>query len=707
MPTFRYFVAIGVGAAIALSCMKPSASKYLSSIIQRTSDQGESPDTQPKVVPSQKRLIRTPKGLQETEASVDEEDDSTPVIVKSVVVPSNSPASKHRQKTKALAASAESVVVPSSSPASEQRQETKASAASAESAEVPSSSPTSKQRQETETSAEAVELVVVPLSSLPSEQSQDTKKPSAEEDAVAPIPTRDNAVQASASLATETPQNLSEPADKERSESVLPPRKVELAQSPASLYSQSTSGNQGTLAPESLNPSANPLLFPTRPEEVEIESVQPITLQQAIELARRNNRELERARLTLERNRFALREALSAEYPNASVGLELNRSDSAQSERGNQGTSQIDQLLQLLGLDDGNDDDDDDTVSTTLNGLLELSYDLFTAGRRPATIRAAEEQVRIQQLEIERISEQLRLDVSTAYFDLQETDAQTEIAQAAVTDAGRSLRDAQLLEEAGLGTRFDVLQAQVSLANANQDLTRAISQQRVARRQIVQLLSLAQSVEVSAADPIEVAGDWELPLEQSIVLALRNRAELEQQLAQRNISEQQRRIALAAIRPQASVFANYNILGVLDDQSGTADGFTLGARVQWNFFDGGAARARAQQETTNIAIAETSFAEQRNQVRFQVEQAFFDLRANQENIQTASFALEQAEESLRLARLRFQAGVGTQADVITQQTELTRARVNRLSAILDYNRALASLQRAISNLPASNLFDLP
>jgi outer membrane protein TolC len=221
------------------------------------------------------------------------------------------------------------------------------------------------------------------------------------------------------------------------------------------------------------------------------------------------------------------------------------------------------------------------------------------------------------------------------------------------------------------------------------------------------LLSLAQPVEVSAADPIETAGDWELSLEQSIILAYKNRAELEQQLVQRDISEQQRRIALAAVRPQATLSASYNILGVLDDDLTPADGLTLGARLQWNFFDGGAARSRAQQERTNIAIAETRFADQRNQVRFDVEQAFFDLNANKENIQTASFALTQAQESLRLARLRFQAGVGTQADVITQQTELTRARGRRLTAILDYNRALAALQRAVTNLQGSNLFDLP
>jgi OMF family outer membrane factor len=370
-----------------------------------------------------------------------------------------------------------------------------------------------------------------------------------------------------------------------------------IVQSPASDIAQSPPGNQGS-APEFLNPSANPLLFPTEAEEVQVQTTQPITLQQALELAQRNNRDLAEARLTLERSQAQLQEALAAEYPTASFSADFTRSDSASAELQNE--AQANNPLAP---------DDDDTTSTTFNGTVELSYDLLTAGRRSANIRASREQVRFQQLDVERIFQQLRLDTSRSYYDLQEADAQVEISQAAVTDAARSLRDAQLLEQAGLGTRFDVLQAQVQLANENQGLIRAVSQQRIRRRQLTQLLSLAQPVEVSAADPIEVAGDWELSLEQSIILALKNRAELEQQLANRNISQQQRRAALAAIRPQASLFASYNILGVLDDDFGPADGLTLGARLQWNFFDAGAARARARAEETDIAIAENRFAD--------------------------------------------------------------------------------------------------
>jgi outer membrane protein TolC len=99
--------------------------------------------------------------------------------------------------------------------------------------------------------------------------------------------------------------------------------------------SSETKTQNPPLPPESLNPSANPLLFPTKPEEVQIQNFQRITLEQAIILARRNNRDLQVALLTAERSRAALREALAAEYPNIGVEANFTRSDSASAELSN------------------------------------------------------------------------------------------------------------------------------------------------------------------------------------------------------------------------------------------------------------------------------------------------------------------------------------------------------------------------------------
>jgi outer membrane protein TolC len=116
-------------------------------------------------------------------------------------------------------------------------------------------------------------------------------------------------------------------------------------------------------------------------------------------------------------------------------------------------------------------------------------------------------------------------------------------------------------------------------------------------------------------------------------------------------------------------------------------------------FDGGAANARADQRQADIEIADRRFEETRATVRFEVEQAYFTLESNRQNIDTARLAVEQAREALRLARLRFEAGVGTQLDVISAQSDLTEAEVNLIDAILGYNRSLAALERAVTNLP--------
>ena len=662
MSTFRHFVAVGVGAAIALSCIESDASKKLPSPPKLTNKPAERSNAKPEVSLIPGNPTEALQILQTAASPADNGNATAPATGDLRAVPSTSPvltppqAAELPVKKDGFTQS----IVPSNSPVIEA---------------VDNAS------RQTPRTAEAVK-------SLPTVgKEENTRQPVLYEVAI-----KDITPPISPTLPAVLPANHNS-----ESNLIFPLRESSVFQSPVVGATQLTQVAQNAPAPEFLNPSPNPLLFPTQSQEVQVQTLQPITLQQAIELAQRNNRPLQTAQLNLERSRFVLQEALAAEFPTAGVNANFTRTDSAQTSLSNARQDQNPPLDQLSR----------NPISSTFNTALQFNYDLYTSGRRPAQIRAAEKQIRFQELEVENRSQQLRLDVTTAYYNLQQADAQVEISRQAVTDAAQSLRDAALREQAGLGTRFEVLQAQVSLANANQDLTRALSQQRIRRRQIVQLLGLNQGVEVSAADPIEVAGDWNLSLEQSIVLAYKNRSELEQQLVQREISDQQRRIELAATRPQVTLNATYNILGVLNDGVGPQDGFTLGAGLQWNFFDGGRTRARANQQRTNIAIAENTFADQRNQIRLQIEQAFFDLSSSAQNIQTATFALVQAQESLRLARLRFVAGVGTQTDVITQQTELSRARGSRLTAILDYNRALATLQRGVSNLPDSNLSDLP
>jgi outer membrane protein TolC len=442
-----------------------------------------------------------------------------------------------------------------------------------------------------------------------------------------------------------------------------------------SVFAQSQSPSEADSQEQQQN--NNSLQLPTSPNQVKIQQVRSLSLKQALELAEQNNPELQVAALILERSRSALQQAQAALLPTLGINGELTQ----------------------VGDQERPGDvifEPESDSPTFLSGTVEANYNLFTFGKRSAQINAAQEQIKFEQLELERIRQQTRLDVSSAYYDLQEADEQVKINQSAVENARIGLRDAQLLEEGGTGSKIDTIRASVQLKNAEQDLTQAQTDGDIASDKLTRILGLPETVDVTAADPVQTAGQWNRSLEESIILAFQNRPELKQQSIQRNISSQQRQIALAEIRPTVSLFANYQALSELSNKG--ADGYAAGARVAWNFFDGGTASAAAKQEEANIKIAETRFADTRSQIRLEIEQAYKNLMANAKNIETATAALEQAKEALELINFGYRQGTTTQLEVNTAQNELTNAAGNRVKAILNYNRSLTSLRRAISNL---------
>jgi OMF family outer membrane factor len=443
-----------------------------------------------------------------------------------------------------------------------------------------------------------------------------------------------------------------------------------------------------------LNPNPNPLNLPTAPTEVTIDLSKPITLQQALILAQRNNRDLQVTALDVQRAQASLDEARADRLPQVAVEGSINRSQTIA--------------------------DSEDVLppgSNTAQATAQANFDVFTAGQRPASIQAARESLLASELDYKTQLWTLQLDVTNDYYDLQQADGLVQIAAAARDNARDSLRDTVALEQAGLGTRFDVLRAQVQLADREQQLTQAKSQQEVSRRQLAQRLSLADQATLTTADPVQEVGQWPLSLEESITTAQSYRAELAAVVSEREISLLNRKIVKGSLGPLFSVSGSVSATGNLQDSvsdsifgtpsNPTGDiGYSVGGTLSKTLFDGGATKAQIRQQEVNTQIADTQFANTKNVIRFQVEQNYFSALSSLQNIDTNRKAVEQAKESLRLARLRFKEGVGTQLEVSNEETALTRAESNLLQAVIDYNRALVGLQRFVAN-PSLVLQPLP
>lgn len=511
-----------------------------------------------------------------------------------------------------------------------------------------------------------------------------------------------------------------------------------------------------------LNPNPDPLVLPTSPEEVKQKTVVPLTLFECIELAKRNNRQYQIAKLQLEQSRAQLEEAEAALFPTLRVEGSAQRQLSAQGEivsetqlktsRANDQSqvsffsNQIEtltgqlqqainqennveeiqllqgqlsqaqqQLTQAQNQQQYNRSRDyliQNYANTTIQGTLSLNYAIFSPERQ-ATINIATEILRQSELEVQRVEEQLRLDVTEFYYDLELADEQVRISQSDVDSRAQRLEQIQQLLEAALVTRLDLLNAQVELGNSRQQLKNAQAQQQIAQSNLIRLLSLPFSVVPQAADEVKIAGEWSLSLEESIILAFKNRVELEQTLALRRQRQGERNAAIAAIQPRITIFADYNVVQLYSDQPdidpdppfaganyparGFGDGYAFGIIFSWTFFDGGAAQARARQAEIGVSIADQTYADNAQQIRAEVQQAYIQLPTQRENVETAQIALENAQEAVIAAQLRFDAAINTQTEVLDAQNRLVQAENNLVQAIISYNRALAQLQRAVGN----------
>ncbi|MGB5239200.1 MAG: TolC family protein, partial [Prochlorococcaceae cyanobacterium] len=291
------------------------------------------------------------------------------------------------------------------------------------------------------------------------------------------------------------------------------------------------------------------------------------------------------------------------------------------------------------------------------------------------------------------------------YFNLQLADEGVRIGQESVRASLVSLKDARARFQAGVSTKLEVLQAETQLARDQQLLTNSLAEQSVARRALASLLDLPQDVTPTAKEPARVVGTWMPSLQESIVAAYAFREELDQVILQISIANSNANAAIGAVQPFLSIVNNFGWdrsngqNGVPVEQSINMGSYTygvdnsIGLNLSWNLFDGGRAAAQYRQQKQAAEEQRFTFADRRDQIRLEVETSFYLLLQNNRDITTTSRSVISSREALRLARLRFQAGVTTQREVVDSQRDLTQAEVSYARAVTDYNRRLAELRR--------------
>jgi outer membrane protein TolC len=340
---------------------------------------------------------------------------------------------------------------------------------------------------------------------------------------------------------------------------------------------------------------------------------------------------------------------------------------------------------------------------------LTASQTLFAGGGIRSSVKNAEYTRDAAVLDLQSTVNNALLDVRTRFYNVLLDREKVRVQEQNVALFERQLSDTENQLKAGTVSNFEVLRAEVSLANAQPDLITARNDYRIAIEQLREALGVPPAPRgVVVAFP-EVAGDLSVTPEtydpEAALLAARvHRPELLRLDRLKSAGEQSVRTAASTYYPTVSAFGGYqwNGFGIAPSSvyaaygaNFSARGWLWGVQSSWAIFDGRATagkvrQARSQLEQTRLSQASTELA-----IDVEVRQALSSLQEAAELVAASGKTVDQAVEALRLANERYRVGSATQLDVLTSQVALTQARTNQLQSNYTYLVALASLRKAI------------
>lgn len=403
---------------------------------------------------------------------------------------------------------------------------------------------------------------------------------------------------------------------------------------------------------------------------------EPLTLEEAVSLALRNNRAVQISTLGVDKTRNALREARS----NANFTIQGNatytRFDRVAEARFGPQTVRIGNI-------------ENRTARITLTQIIDISGLVRTA------VRAANVTLTVSELELARTRNDTILQVVQAYQGVARADEFVRVAEEALSNAQERLRLVRAQVDAGVAAQFDLLRAETAVAQAEQAVLNARNQRELAAAALNNLLGRDLDAPVQVVKPARLPEETLPPLETLTQQAYENRPELI--AARRGVDLAQIGIETA----RRSLLPNIVLTGQADFNLNTSafnprrETYTGVAVLSVPIWDGGIARAREAQARDDLQIAQLRLQQAREGVALEVRQAYLNLQDAQKRLAVAQKGLEQATEALRLARVRFEAGVSPQLEISDAELAFTQAQTNLVNAQFDYLDAYAALLRAV------------
>jgi outer membrane protein len=331
-----------------------------------------------------------------------------------------------------------------------------------------------------------------------------------------------------------------------------------------------------------------------------------------------------------------------------------------------------------------------------------LYVPVYTGGRLESAMHLQAALARAQKSSLARTRQQVIYDTKQQYLNTLEASDNVLVAEKVLGQARETLTFSSQRLKAGVGTKYDVLQSEVAVANAQDALIKTQTAWANARADLAGILDLpiltsfvfGDNLRDGALLAAETVPDTNL--EKLARLALGQRPELEQLRQQLVANRERENGARSGMKPQFGLNLNYDVLG---NPTNLYGGFSLIAQLSIPIFDGGVSRTQVSEfKLRNLQLKQSEIALIQS-ITLEVRQALLALEeadARMAKVQAAEVA---ARETLRISTLRFNVGAGTSLELVTAQTVLANAQFALTDARFRQLLARATLNFAIGSEP--------
>ena len=351
------------------------------------------------------------------------------------------------------------------------------------------------------------------------------------------------------------------------------------------------------------------------------------------------------------------------------------------------------------------------TSQFTANPSLIFKWDLINP-LRESEIIIAKENFKIAKNNFEIKKKDLIQEAKVRYHKYQKSYQDIQNKQYTLDLSNTSLSNAKAKLDSGIGTKFEVLEAEAQLLRDKQSLNEKKIEHQINKISLQEILNIKEDLNINKGQ--NLIGFWNHKLNKNIKEGIDKNLSLKNFLLQESIKKSQANSFLSQNKPNiyisntfSSTFSKGDSLSnkIDPDKSGSNYTNAISLNFSWNIFNGGQNKSAYKAKIQDAEAEEYAFENLKNILTTNITKAYFNLKLNEEKIISSLKEIESSKESVRLSRLRYDVGISTLKDVLVRQNELSNAKSKNINAIYNYNINLDELERLTFLEKSNNCID--